>query len=141
MLGWEGGDLSPKANTDSADHRWEGPVRQLLPLCSPKATLSGGTNGSSRLCPAGPKRREATPNSGWLPSAPLDPSVPSSSHQWFQDVPTQTLCPCGWPLAALSKRHEDTSLPGKGSGGWRGPSGEAHLSVKSSPPAPPPVAV
>lgn len=57
---------------------------------------------------------------------------PSSSSQWLWDAPSQALCPRGCLLAALRKRHEDMSLPRKGTGGWQGPSSEAHLNLKTS---------
>lgn len=67
------------------------------------------------------------------------PPCPSASSPWFGMPPAWALCPRGWPLAVLRNRHDDIPPPRKGAEGWRGPGGEAHLNLKTSPSVPYPL--
>lgn len=109
----------PRANTDSADHRWERPA-QRPPLCLSKATLSGGPTGRGqawpRITPAKGGHSKLRPAATSTPA----PSVPAPALRGPQMPPPWPSGP-GLAPGSLRERHEDTSPPGKGTGWWQGP--------------------
>lgn len=81
-----------KANTESADHRWEQPAHHPPPYLS-KATLSGGTTGRGQAWPRITQAKGSHSELGPAAISPPTPNVPAPALRGPQ------MPPPAWPPA------------------------------------------